>query len=106
MRVLAESTEPIEGDIYDITAHSPRHRKFVGRIDRNFYKIFINRATVFAQSSLAFESWSPEPDVMLLRYDPDDYGDRQPETDEIHLLFEVSDTTLVKDKTIKLKNYA
>ena len=104
--VLGESTELIGGDIYDRTPHSPRHRKYVRNIDRNFLKVFANRATVFAQSTVAFEGWSPEPDVMLLYLDDKEYEDRQPKAEEIHLLVEVSETTLKKDQSLKLENYA
>ena len=104
--LLSEATELIEGDVYNMTAHSPRHRKCVNVVADAFKAVFKERATVFAQSTLAFEGWSPEPDVMLLAYDPDQYGDRQPNTDETLLIVEVSDTTLAKDKGIKLRSYA
>ena len=104
--LLSEATELLEGDIYEMTAHSPRHRKCVNIIADAFKTVLRERATVFAQSTLAFEGWSPEPDVMLLAYDPDQYGDRQPTTEETLLIVEVSDTTLAKDKGIKLRSYA
>lgn len=104
--LLSEATELIEGDIYDMTAHSPRHRKCVNVVADAFKAVFNKRATIFAQSTLAFEGWSPEPDVMLLAYDPKQYGDRQPSTAETLLIVEVSDTTLAKDKGIKLRSYA
>ncbi len=104
--LLGEATELLEGDIYEMTAHSPRHRAFVDIVADNFKTTFRGRATVFAQSTLAFEGWSPEPDVMLLKHDPKRYRDRQPTTDETLLIVEVSDTTLAKDKGIKLRSYA
>jgi Uma2 family endonuclease len=115
--ILPDRTELIEGDIYDMSAHSPRHQAFVDILVDNFKEAHRGRATIFSQSTLAFEGWSPEPDLMVLEYDPDRYRDlcpsgaacfgyRQPTPDEIHLIIEVSDTTLAKDRGIKLRNYA
>jgi Uma2 family endonuclease len=104
--LLPERCELIEGDIYDVSAHSPRHRAVVDTLLDNFKSAFRGRATVFGQSTLAFEGWSPEPDVMILKYDPDRYRDRQPNPEEIYLIVEVADTTLAKDKGLKLRNYA
>lgn len=72
----------------------------------NFKNSLRDQATVFGQSTLAFEGWSPEPDVMILHFDPKKYHDRQPTPEEIHLIIEVSDTTLAKDKGVKLRHYA
>ena len=43
---------------------------------------------------------------MMLEYRPDLYENRQPTAEETLLIAEVSDTTLLKDRTIKLRNYA
>lgn len=104
--VLPERTELIEGDIYDMMTHSPRHRAMVKVMTDNFTETLRRKATVFAQSALAFEGWSPKPDVMMLEYRPDLYENRQPTTEETLLIVEVSDTTLFKDRAIKLRNYA
>jgi Uma2 family endonuclease len=104
--LLPERCELIEGDIYDVSPQSPRHRAVVKVVADNFTRTFQARATVFAQSTLAFSGWSPEPDVMLLKRDPKLYGDRQPSPEEIYLIAEVADATLAKDKGLKLRNYA
>ena len=104
--LLPERSELIEGDIYDVSAHSPKHRQLVRRVRRKLEAILGERVLVFGQSSLAFEGWSPEPDVMVLAPDPGEYGDRHPRTEEILTLIEVADTTLAKDKGIKLRSYA
>jgi Uma2 family endonuclease len=103
---ILERTELIEGDIYDMSAHSSRHRAVVKMVADALTTVLRDRATVFVQSTLAFEGWGPEPDVMVLRHDPHLYLDRQPAPDEIYLIIEVADTTLAKDKGIKLRNYA
>ena len=104
--LLPERSELIEGDIYDVSPHSSRHRAVVDVLLENFKAFAQGRATVFGQSTVAFESWSPEPDVMILKHDPDRYRDRQPAVEEIHAIIEVADATLAKDKGLKLRNYA
>ena len=104
--LLSERSELIEGDIFDMSAHSPRHRQIVRRVRRKLEAVLNERALVFGQSTLAFEGWSPEPDVMALAPDESEYNDRQPTTGEIFVLIEVADTTLAKDKGIKLRSYA
>jgi Uma2 family endonuclease len=104
--LLPERSELIEGDIYEVSAHSPRHRAVVKVMADNFTRVLQDRATVFAQSTLAFEGWSPEPDVMLLQHDSKLYSERQPTPAEIYLIVEVADTTLAKDKGLKLRHYA
>jgi Uma2 family endonuclease len=104
--LLPERCELIEGDIYDVSPQSPRHRAVVKIVAENLTRTFQDRATVFAQSTLALSGWSPEPDVMVLKHDPKLYSDRQPRPDEIFLIVEVADATLAKDKGLKLRNYA
>lgn len=47
----------------------------------------------------------PEPDVMILRGQPDDYLLRHPSAADIVCLFEVSDSSLAYDRGRKLKVY-
>jgi Uma2 family endonuclease len=48
----------------------------------------------------------PEPDLSMIRGQVDDYRDRHPESADIALLVEVSDTTLPRDRGEKWAAYA
>lgn len=48
----------------------------------------------------------PEPDLAVVRGTPRDHLTRHPGPQDIALLVEVSNTTLVRDRTIKLRVYA
>jgi Uma2 family endonuclease len=48
----------------------------------------------------------PEPDVIVIRGDPDDYPDFHPGPDAVALVVEVADSTLRRDRTIKKRIYA
>lgn len=56
--------------------------------------------------SMPLTSSEPEPDLQVVRGDPDDYNDRHPGPNEIALLVEVSDSTLSEDRQFQKQLYA
>jgi len=48
----------------------------------------------------------PEPDVLVIQGNLRDYTERQPLAEEVALVVEVSDATLQRDRTLKLRVYA
>lgn len=48
----------------------------------------------------------PEPDVMIVRGDRDDFPDRHPNAAEMVLVVEIADSSLKQDQNDKLKKYA
>lgn len=48
----------------------------------------------------------PEPDGALVAGDPEDYAKRHPGPDQVFCVIEVSDSSLVRDRTSKLRIYA
>lgn len=48
----------------------------------------------------------PEPDIAIVRGSRRDYVERHPHPNEIALVIEVADTTLQRDRTVKLRIYA
>jgi len=61
---------------------------------------------VETQEPITTESSEPEPDVLVIRGEADDYPDRHPGPDDIALLIEVADTTLDRDRGLKKRLYA
>ncbi len=54
------------------------------------------RWLVSAQNPVHLDEYSePQPDLMLLKPAPDNYTSRHPRQDDVFLLIEVADTTLV-----------
>jgi Uma2 family endonuclease len=58
------------------------------------------------QEPITTEDSEPEPDVMIVQGKRRDYADRHPSPKEVLLVVEVADTTLQRDKTVKLRVYA
>ncbi len=48
----------------------------------------------------------PEPDIMVAKYRKDAYMGKSVEPEDVHLLIEVSDSTLRRDRTEKMLTYA
>ena len=55
---------------------------------------------------LMLDGTEPEPDVAVVPGTPRDYEDHHPRPDELLLVAEVSDSSLVKDRGPKLVTYA
>ena len=100
-------TELIEGDIYDKMTPGPRHAFGTRELGDDF-KNRLGRAIVLSvQSPLHLDDESvPEPDLVLLRPRADRYRGRHPGVQDVFVLVEVSDTTLVFDRTRKIPMYA
>lgn len=52
------------------------------------------------------EQSEPEPDITLLKYREDFYSDELPKAEDVLLIIEVTDTSLVYDREIKIPLYA
>jgi len=61
---------------------------------------------VDAQEPITTADSEPEPDVMIVRGNRRDYVEQHPEPAQVALVVEVSDATLQRDKTLKLRLYA
>ena len=53
-----------------------------------------------------FDNSEPEPDITIARFKADYYSNAHPTEKDVHVLIEVSDTTLDKDRTTKCTLYA
>jgi hypothetical protein len=89
---------------------SPSHAAAVSHVSRRFQRVFADRAQVITQSPLRLsddleDEDLPQPDVMLVAGPEKVYADH-PRPADVYLLVEVSDSTLSKDRLVKLPLYA
>ncbi|MCB9456606.1 MAG: Uma2 family endonuclease [Anaerolineaceae bacterium] len=61
---------------------------------------------VNVQEPITTADSEPEPDVAVVRGDRRDYKERHPAPGDVALVVEISDATLQRDRTIKLRLYA
>ena len=102
-----DKVELIFGEIIEQLPIGRRHRICVDIINEFFVTRFAGRCKCSSQSPITLLGNSePEPDYLLL--DKDSYArrPRHPLAEDVHLLIEVSDSTLDYDRTTKLKMYA
>jgi len=104
-----QHVELLGGQLIVMTIHPP-HAAAVSHLNRRFQRVFADRAQVITQSPLRLsddleDDNLPQPDVMLVAGPEKVYGDH-PRPADVYLLVEVSDSTLFKDRTIKLPLYA
>lgn len=99
--------ELIEGDLIDMAPIGHRHAGIVNRLTRLFAPAVGERAIVSIQNPLRLDERSEVyPDLMILQFRPDCYGDGSPGAHEVLLLIEVGDSTLREDRKLKLPLYA
>ncbi|MGH2588731.1 MAG: Uma2 family endonuclease [Dehalococcoidia bacterium] len=102
-----DRVELLDGEIIEMSAIGDKHFISVLRSNTIFSARLAGRALVSVQSPVRLSSGSePEPDITLLRPRQDFYGTGKPGPEDVLLLIEVSDTTLVYDRDVKLPFYA
>ena len=99
--------ELIAGEIIEMSPIGSLHAACVKFLTRLLYSLFGNTLIVGVQDPVRLNDFSePQPDISLLRWRDDDYREKHPMPADVLLLIEVADTTVIKDKTIKIPLYA
>lgn len=107
--ILSEDdrVELLDGEIVEMTPIGRRHAACVSALLRIFPSGVGDRGSVWAQSSIVLSLFSePEPDVAVLRARAVSYRDADPEPADVLLLIEVADTSLARDREVKIPLYA
>ncbi|HUH02596.1 MAG TPA: Uma2 family endonuclease [Kofleriaceae bacterium] len=98
-----ERVELLHGVVIAMTPAHPAHGGAVQQLNRLLVLALDPRAAVRVQSSFAASDGSePEPDIAVVPSGR--YRDAHP--DQAHLIVEVSDSSLNKDRTVKARLYA
>lgn len=98
--------ELIDGEIVAMSPANEPHEGMVRWLLNRLMPQVGQLATVDVQNAIALDERSrPEPDLMLLKPRHDAYRNRRPKPQDVLLLIEVADSSLQKDRTIKLPRY-
>ncbi len=101
-----DNVELLNGYIIEKMSRNPPHD---GTLTETFNRLIAElygRWLVRVQCAITLSESEPEPDIAVVRIDPNRYGTRHPQPADIGLVIEVSDTTLGFDSTEKLAIYA
>lgn len=98
-----DRVELIDGEIVEMTPIGSRHAACVDALTYVFVSALGRAARVRIQNPVTLGGYSePEPDVVLARPREDDYARSHPTTEEVLLLIEVADRSLLFDRQAKL----
>ncbi|WP_420460312.1 Uma2 family endonuclease [Neolewinella sp.] len=102
-----DKVELLDGKIVPMSPVGRLHAACVLGLSEIFSARFLGKYTLKSQDPITIVPLSePEPDYIIARYDVDRYTAGHPQPEDIHLLIEVSDSTLDKDRNYKLRLYA
>ena len=103
-----DRVELLGGEIVEMTPPpGPDHNAPWGILNRLLVLGVGSRALVMSGPTLRLSRRSaPEPDFVLLRPDPRNYRDRYAEPGDVLLLVEISDSSIRRDRELKLPLYA
>lgn len=103
-----ERIELIRGEMVEMTPIGNRHAGCVRRLNRLFSSRLASRAVIDVQDPipLANQQSEPQPDLALLRYQEDCYTAQPPKPEDVLLVVEVADSSLLYDRDIKMPLYA
>lgn len=103
-----EHVELIEGVIIEMSPKGTKHSAIVSKLSTPFYELVLqDKVLLRVQDPVVLSNdTEPEPDLALVKPPVDAYMEQHPHSDDVWLLIEVSDTTLERDREIKLPIYA
>lgn len=102
-----DRVELIRGELVQMAAKGTPHSVCNTKLVRELDRLVGDRVVVRGQEPIMLPTDSePEPDVVIVKGQPDDYLSNHPYPNDILLVIEVSDSTLVYDQTVKLFLYA
>lgn len=100
--------ELIRGEVIEMSPIGDRHASCVRKLLRLFSSRLSSHVIVDVQNpiSLAEQESLPQPDVFLLRLQQDFYAASTPTPQDVVLVIEVADSTLARDRDVKIRLYA
>ncbi|MDQ5826273.1 MAG: Uma2 family endonuclease [Chloroflexota bacterium] len=102
-----DNVELLKGEIVKMAPIGLRHAGCVARLTSIFTSNLGGSVILWPQNPIRLaDDTEPEPDIALLRPKGDFYSNSRPEPQDVLLLVEVADTSLEKDRTVKVPMYA
>jgi Uma2 family endonuclease len=99
--------ELLNGEVIKMTPIAPRHAASVDRINDTLKTKLGKKAIVRVQNPVQLDDFSePQPDISLLKRRADFYATGHPTSADVLVAIEVSDSSIDKDRIVKLPAYA
>ncbi|MBD2626639.1 Uma2 family endonuclease [Trichormus variabilis] len=107
--ILSENDriELIRGEMIDMSPIGTKHAGCVLFLTNLLALLLGGRALINVQNPVELDETSePQPDIALLKPRQDFYRTSHPQPEDIFLLIEVADTTIIYDREVKISLYA
>lgn len=102
-----DRVELLEGEIVEMSPIGNRHAGCVNRVTDLFTFLFRGKAIVTVQNPARLNQYNePQPDFVLAKTRTDYYASRHPTGEDIYLMVEIADSSLRKDRNVKVPIYA
>ena len=102
-----DRVELLDGRIVQMTPIGSRHAGCVNHLAALLYRRLGDTVVVAVQNPVILNTWwEPQPDLAVLKPRPDAYRAAHPRPDDVLLVVEVGDTTVVHDRETKIPAYA
>ncbi len=102
-----DNVELLDGRIIEKMPKGKKHSSYNDSVTRYFYKNVDEKCVIRNQNPILLAEFAePEPDIVLAKLPREKYLERLPQTDDILLFVEVSDSTLNFDRNIKGLRYS
>jgi Uma2 family endonuclease len=102
-----ERVELLNGEIVEMSPIGSRHAAASMLLSRAFFETIGRRAWINMANPVETDEYGePQPDLQLLRPRADAYASATPTAPDTLLVVEISDTSLGKDRRVKLPIYA
>ena len=107
--ILSEDdrVELIDGEVRVMSPIGPLHAAIVKRLNTLLGRLLPDTVILSVQDPIQLNDYSePQPDLAILQYRDDFYGQAHPVADDVLLVIEVSDSSVEYDRDEKLPRYA
>ena len=102
-----DRVELIEGEIIRMPPIGSPHAAHVAKTYRVLSEFFSHRAILWIQNPVRLNDYSePVPDAAVLKPREDFYAAQHPTPEDVLLIVEVSDSTILTDRNVKVPLYA
>ncbi len=102
-----ERVELLNGEIICMSPINSPHAACVDCLTEWFILYFHKKAIIRVQNPIRLDVYSePEPDLVVAGLKPDKYKSGHPVPNEVMLVIEVADSSLDKDRSVKLPKYS
>lgn len=99
--------ELVQGELVEMAAQGTKHIFCCQALSERFHVLLYQKAISYCQAPILLSpSSEPEPDLTILKLDPDRYRNRKPEASDVLMVIEVADSSLDYDRRVKGQLYA